>query len=360
MTEMSRPVRKMESDEATRRELERISRGRVEEARMVQRARIILGCLEGKEVTVLAKELGVCPYTVIRWRERFREEGIGGLGDLSRSGRPAIHGEELRREVLRLLGQEPPSGMVRWDGKLLGRELGVSPYAVWKILRNEGIGLARKRSWCVSTDPEFAEKAADIVGLYLSPPENGFVIAVDEKPTIQANERRVGYVYASDGELVRGLQSTYKRHGTLNLFAALEIATGVLKGKVTDDCEKTKKGFLAFMDELLEGLPTGRTYHVILDNHAIHKRHEAWLEEHPDVVFHYTPTSASWMNQVEIWFGILSRKALDGGSFASKESLRMRIEAYISAWNETAHPFVWRKREVRGAQLRNTIDNFSN
>jgi len=167
-------------------------------------------------------------------------------------------------------------------------------------------------------------------------------------------------VVASDGRIVRGLKSTYKRHGTVNLFAALEVATGAIHTQTTT--RKRRVEFLAFMDQLLAELPLvpGREIHVILDNYCIHKRNDLWLAAHPAVTFHFTPTSASWLNQVEIWFGILSRKALRDASFRNIEQLMAAIAAFIEAYRPTAKPFVWRKREVKGAQLRNTIVNLRN
>jgi transposase len=160
--------------------------------------------------------------------------------------------------------------------------------------------------------------------------------------------------------VVQGIERTYKRNGTRNLFAASEVASGQISGQVTDPEKKTKSGFLAFMDSILSGLPEAGEYHVIMDNHSIHKRHERWLSEHPNVFFHYTPTSASWLNMVEIWFGILSRKSLRKKSFSGTDELASHIEKCIKAYNETAKPFVWRKREVRGAQLTNNALNFNN
>ena len=218
--------------------------------------------------------------------------------------------------------------------------------------------MSRQRSWCVSTDPEFTSKAADIVGLYLNPPEKALVISIDEKPSIQALERTRGYVCTSSGKIVQGLKSTYKRHGTLNLFAALDVATGAIHTQTTQ--LKRRVDFLAFMDDLLSELPADREIHVILDNYCIHKRNEEWLAAHPSVTFHYTPTSASWLNMVEVWFGILSRKALKGASFQSIEQLRTAIEEFIEVYQQNAKPFVWRKREVKGSQLKNTIVNLRN
>jgi transposase len=297
---------------------------------------------------------------VIRWKNRFLAKGLAGLSDHQRSGRPAKYLEAFKKTVLKKLEQKPPDGYGQWDGVLLAKELDVSKDAVWRFLREHRISLARKRSWCVSTDPAFAVKAADVVGLYLTPPEKAMVLCVDEKPNIQALERLTGYTVSSDRKLVRGLESAYKRNGTLNLFAALEVASGTIHGQVTPSPEKTKKGFLAFMDELLSELPTELEYHVILDNHSIHTRHGAWLEQHENVFFHYTPTSASWMNMVEIWFGILGRKSLRGKSFSSTGELSGHIEKFIASYNQNAKPFTWRKREVHGAQLKNNAHNFYN
>jgi transposase len=297
---------------------------------------------------------------VIRWKNRFLEKGLAGLRDQSRSGRPNKYRDDFRKAVLKKLEEEPPAGYGQWDGVLLAQELKVSKDAVWRLLREHRISLARKRTWCVSTDPDFSAKAADVVGLYLAPPEMAMVLCVDEKPNMQALERLTGYAVSSDRKLVKGLESTYKRHGTLNLFAALDVASGTIHGKVTPVPEKTKKGFLAFMEELLSELPDGLEYHVIMDNHSIHARHEAWLLNHENVFFHYTPTSASWLNMVEIWFGILGRKSLRGKSFSSTEEMAGHIENFIKSYNQSAKPFTWRKREVRGSQLKNNTRNFCN
>lgn len=355
---MSRRARILTCDEAQRKAVESLAASRTEEARLVERARMIVGCLEGKRVVGIARELGVRPNTVIGWRERFVQLGVAGLKDRPRSGKPVAYGAEFRRQVLGLLEEPPPKGQACWDGPSVARRLNVSQDAVWRLLRKEGGCLSRQRSWCVSTDPEFVAKAADIVGLYLNPPENALVICVDEKPSIQALERATGYVQTTDGKIVRGFKSTYKRHGTLNLFAALNVVAGGGHGKVTS--LKRRVEFLAFLDELVADYPADQEVHVILDNYCIHKRNDAWLATHPHVHFHFTPTSASWLNMVEIWFGIFSRKALRGANFKDTAALRAAIEAYLEAYKETAKPFVWRKREVKGSQLKNTIVNLCN
>jgi transposase len=352
---MPRPVPILTCGSEARQALERLASSRSEQARLVERARIILGCLEGKAVKTVAAELGICSHTVIHWRKRFERDGVAGLRDRPRSGRPPEHGEQLRDRVLALLEEPPPEGQATWDGPAAAKALGVAKDAVWRVLRKEGICLRRQRSWCVSTDPQFAAKAADIIGLYMNPPENAMVISIDEKPSIQALERATGYVKTSDGKIARGLQSTYKRHGTLNLFAALEVATGVVRAKTTH--QKRRVDFLEFMDELAAEWPGDKEIHAILDNYCIHKKCDEWLAQHPNVFFHYTPTSASWLNMVEIWFGIFTRKALRGASFESVDHLRQAIEAFINAYTPHAKPFVWRKREVKGSQLRNTVTN---
>lgn len=343
---------------AQRAELVALSRSRTEEARLVERAKIILACLDGKRNDAVGRELGVRPNTVGLWRKRFAASGLAGLRDRARPGKTPKYGADLRLRVLRQLELPPPKGVASWDGALVAAALGVSDDAVWRLLRKEGVQLRRRRSWCVSTDPQFAAKAADIIGLYLNPPQHALVLSVDEKPTIQALERARGYVLTSSGKIVHGLKSTYKRHGTVNLFAALEVATGVIRGKTTQT--KKRVDFQAFMTDLVAEKPADQEIHVILDNLSTHKKNDDWLAAHPNVTFHFTPTSASWLNQVEIWFGIFTRKALAGASFAGIAQLVQAIGDFTEAYNRNATPFVWRKREVKGAQLRNTIVNLCN
>lgn len=357
---MARPARVIDCTSEQRGKLEAILKSRKQKSGMHLRVRMILQCIDGWKIIEIAKANRVTPATVMLWKNRYLKYGLEGLTDCVRSGRPAKYTQAFKAAVLAKLEEKPPTGYAQWDGPLLAAETGYSKHAIWRLLRAQCICLARKRSWCVSTDPLFAAKAADVVGLYLAPPETALVICVDEKPNIQALERSVGYAVSSDSKVVRALESTYKRNGTLNLFAALEVATGQIHGKTTEPAKKTKKGFIEFMDELLLELPKCSEYHVILDNHSIHKRHGLWLDEHPNVFFHYTPTSASWLNMVEIWFGILSLKSLRGASFSSTQELGAQIKAFQTAYNKTAQPFVWRKREIKGAQLTNSIKNFCN
>jgi transposase len=355
---MSRTAPQITCSPQDQQTLKRWAASRTEAKQMVERARIILGCLEGKRVQQIARSCGTRPNTVIKWRQRFVQGGLAGLRDAPRPGAKPIYGADFRNQVLAVLETSPPAGQACWDGPAVAAKLDSSVHAVWRVLRQEGICLQRQRSWCVSTDKEFAAKAANIVGLYLNPPENALVISVDEKPSIQALERATGYVETDNSKIVRGCKSTYKRHGTLNLFAALQVATGLIQTSTTT--LKRREEFLQFMDQIVAETPVDRQLHVVLDNYCTHKKCDAWLALHPTVHFHFTPTSASWLNQVEIWFGIMSRKALRGASFKNVTELRQAIEAFIDAYNPKAKPFKWRKREVKGSQLRNTIVNLRN
>ena len=362
---MSRKAEPMVLPDKDRDLLEKIQRGQKTEKRLAFRASIILACSSGKMVRDIASDLHTRPNTVIQWRDRYLKNGIKGLYDGTRTGKPRKYPADLKVRIVKLIETDPPLGHAVWNGPLIAEKLGVSDDTVWKILRDEGIQLQRHRSWCVSVDPEFTIKSVDIIGLYMDPPDNALVISVDEKPGIQAIERSTGYVITDSGKIVRGFKSTYRRNGTLNLFAALNVMTGIISSKTT----RTKKrpDFLKFMDELLLELPGINTkdqkvkeIHVILDNYCTHKRCDEWLSTHPNVKFHYTPTSASWLNMVEIFFSILSRETLRGSSFRSTDALSEAITAFVKEHNGKAKPFVWKKREVKGTQLRNTIGNIIN
>jgi len=218
--------------------------------------------------------------------------------------------------------------------------------------------LQRRRSWCISTDPEFAAKAADVVGLYLNPPENALVLSVDEKPHIQALERAQGYLKLPNGRAVTGFSHEYKRHGTSTLFAALNVVTGQVQAGHYN--RRRRVDFLDFMNRVIAEFP-GREMHVILDNLNIHKtKTDGWLDKHPNIHFHFTPTHASWMNQIEVWFSVLSRGALRGASFTHVDQLRQAIDRFIAAYNPKAAPFEWRKAVVRQTQLKPSYTNLLN
>jgi transposase len=331
--------------------LESWIRATTTEQRLVLRAQIILALARGRTNREVAEELSIRPATVSKWRTRFAREGIGGLADAPRSGKPPTYTEEAERRVLAQLDKSPPSGYARWNGPLLAKALAdVSETQVWRILRRHGISLERRRSWCVSTDPEFDRKAADVVGLYLDPPENAVVLCVDEKPHIQALERAQGWLTLPDGRSLRGFSSRYRRHGTTTLFAALEVATGLVK---TGHFKRRRRvEFLTFMNQVMADYPE-KEIHVILDNLNTHKpKRDLWLARHPQVHFHFTPTHASWLNQVEVWFSVLTRAALKGASFTSPEQVRAAIEGFVAAYNPSAEPFQWRKREVTNTSLK--------
>ncbi len=235
----------------------------------------------------------------------------------------------------------------------MAHQLGdVSPDHVWRVLRRHGIHLQRRHSWCISTDPEFTQKAADIVGLYLGPPEDAVVISVDEKPAIQALKRAQGWLRLPNGQALRGFSHEYKLHGTTTLFAALEIATSMVK--VGHYHRRRRREFLDFMNQVVAQHPDKELY-VIVDNLKTHKpKHDRWLAKHPMIHFHYTPTHVSWLNQVEIWFSMLWRQSLRGLSVTSFRRLHKVIDDFIKAYSQTAHPFEWTKHVVHPGNLKYT------
>lgn len=342
-----------------RSELESLVRKTTTEQRLVQRAHIVLEAATGKASKEIALALKLRAATVSKWRTRFCRDRIAGLGDLPRPGKTAKYDIKTEKRILSQLDMAPPAGYAGWTGGLVAKALGdVSPHQVWRVLRRHGIHLQRRHSWCVSTDPEFTQKAADIVGLYLDPPEDAMVIAVDEKPAIQALERAQGWLRLPDGQALRGFNHEYKRHGTTTLFAALEVATGMVK--VGHYPRRRRREFLDFMNQVVARYPE-KELHVILDNLNTHKpKHDRWLSKHPTVHFHYTPTHASWLNQVEVWFSILWRQALKGLSVTSFRNLRKAIDNFIVAYSQTAHPFEWIKTVVHPGQLKSKYADLCN
>lgn len=343
--------------EEDRDQLERWVRALSTEQRLAFRARLILAAATGEGSTSIAAREGVRLTTVSTWRVRFARRGLAALQDEPRAGRPRTYGEDAQRRVLEKLDEPPPDGYGSWNGRLLAEALGDIPaHQVWALLQKHGIQLQRRRSWCISTDPEFAPKAAEIVALYLDPPENAVVLSVDEKPHIQALERAQGYLRLPNGKAVRGVSHEYKRHGTTTLFAALNVLTGAVSGMHAQ--RRRREEFLAFMNEVVAQYP-GQEVHVVLDNLNTHKpKQDAWLARHPNVHFHFTPTHASWLNQVEVWFRILSRQALRHSSFTSPREVCDRIDAFIRAYNRDASPFKWKASAVRPSSPRRSIADF--
>ena len=329
------------------------------EQRLVERARIILEAAEGKTTTEIAHNMHKRQATISKWRTRFFRDRMVGLEDTPRPGKAAKYDKGTEKRILAQLDAPLLAGYATWTGKLVAKALGdVSQHQVWRVLRKHGIHLQRRHSWCVSTDPEFAKKAADIVGLYLDPPEKAVVISVDEKPAIQALERAQGWLRLPDGQSLRGFNHEYKRHGTTTLFAALEIATGLVK--VGHYPRRRRREFLDFMNNIVANYPE-TDLHVVLDNLNTHKpKHDRWLAKHPNVHFHYTPTHASWMNQVECWFSILWRQALRGLNAGSVRDIRNSIDAFIKAYSQEAHPFEWSKHIVHPGQLKSSYADLCN
>jgi transposase len=319
--------------------------------RDVKRARIVLLAAAGRSTRSIARDVGVQPRIVSLWRHHFADHGLEGLKEKPRPGKRPLYTEATNKRILGLLDKPPPQGYGRWTGPLLAAVLGdVDVQYVWRFLRTHRIDLAARKSWCESDDPEFAAKAADVVGLYMAPPKKAIVLCVDEKPSIQALERAQGYLKLPNGRALTGQSHDYKRHGTSTLFAALEVATGKITAAHTK--RRRRIEFLDFMNGIVAAYP-GRELHVVLDNLNTHKKNERWLKRHPNVHFHFTPTRASWLNQVEIWFSILQGQSLRAASFTAIDQLRQHIDAYIRAYNDDAIPFVWTKAKVRQRRFKN-------
>jgi len=339
---MSYKSTRIELTGSERTTLESWSNSHTAEQRLVLRSRIILAAADTMGTNAIAKKLNIRPATVSKWRLRFAKQRVVGLLDKEGRGRKRRYTEETTKRILEQIDKKPPSGYATWTGKLVAEALGdVSADHVWAVLRKYGIQLQRRRSWCISTDPEFTAKAADVVGLYMDPPENAVVISVDEKPHIQALERAQGYLKLPNGRALTGFSHEYKRHGTTTLFAALDVATGLVQAGHYK--RRRRVDFLDFMNGVVAAYPE-KELHVILDNLNTHKpKNDRWLARHPNVHFHFTPTHASWLNQIEVWFSILSRRALQGQSFTSPRQVRAAIDRFIEAYNATAHPFQWTK-----------------
>src|SRR6266853_1544511 len=333
-----------------RKVLEACCRSPVTLQRDLKRARIVLLAAAGRSTRSIAKEVGVQPRIVSLWRHRYADHGLEGLQDKPRPGKQPIYTKATDKRILRQLDKPPPEGFARWTGPLLAGALGdVDVQYVWRFLRSHKIDLAVRKSWCESNDPNFTAKAADVVGLYVAPPEKAIVLCVDEKPSIQALERAQGYLKLPNGRALTGQSHDYTRHGTSTLFAALDVATGKIHAAHT---QRRRRGeFLGFMNDIVAAYP-GKDIHVVLDNLNTHKKNEPWLKRHPNVTFHFTPTRASWLNQVEIWFSILQGKSLTGASFTAVKQLRNHIDAFIHAYNESATPFVWTKTKVHQRRVK--------
>jgi transposase len=334
-----------------RAKLERLARSRRTEHRLRQRARIVLLAAAGTATAAIGRAVGCTTGTASKWRVRYAAARFAGLSETGNRGAVPKYTAATGKRILAVLDTPVAAGYARWSGPLIAAQLGdVDVQHVWRFLREQKIDLAARKSWCESNDPAFAAKAAEIVGLYLDPPRNALVLAVDEKPSIQALERKQGYLKLANGRALTGQSHDYKRHGTTTLFAAFDIATGKVSGRHYS--RRRRVEFLDFMNRLLAQHPD-REIHVILDNLSTHKpKRDQWLKRHRNVHFHFTPTHASWLNQVEIWFSILTGKSLAGASFCSTSQLKAHINAFIETYNNTAKPFVWTKSQVHQKRLK--------
>jgi hypothetical protein len=305
-----------------------------------ERAAIVLACAEGSGTSEAARALGVSRPTVIKWRDRFAAQGIAGLDDEPRSGRPKVVDDAA---ILAATLDPPPErlGVTHWSTRLLAREVGVGDATVARAWRRYHVQPWRQGTFKFSTDPELEAKVRDVVGLYLDPPAKAIVLCVDEKSQLQALDRTQPMLQLRPGQVERRTHD-YRRNGITNLFAALEVATG----KVTDRCydRHGKAEFLDFLKLVARTYPRKRLC-VVVDNYHTHKHDDikGWLAKHPRVTLHYTPTSGSWLNLVEVFFGIISRQAIRRGSFASVPDLVTAIRTFIDGWNERCHPFAWTK-----------------
>jgi transposase len=309
-------------------------------AGLAQRARIVLLAADGIGTGEIVRRVGVSKPTVIAWKRRYAEEGLGGLDDRPKSGRPRrVDAAEI---VVRTM--EPPPdklGVTHWSSRLLAAELGVSNVTVAKVWREYGLQPWRVQTFKFSTDPELEAKVRDVVGLYLHPPEKAVVLCVDEKSQVQALDRTAPILPLRPG-IPEKQTHDYKRNGTTTLFAALEVATG----RVTDACypRHRHEEFLKFLKQIAKAYPRV-PLHLVVDNYATHKHPavKAWLARNPRVTLHFTPTSGSWLNLVEIFFGIITRQAIRRGTFRSVADLKTAIGAFIDGWNDRCQPFTWTK-----------------
>lgn len=289
----------------------------------------------------IATRLSLSVPQVSRIRKRFEAGKVEGLRDQPKPGRGNNVPEETVRRVVATVMSPPPPGHSHWSTRELAKRVDLGKTAIHEILRANDLKPHLQRTFKVSKDPRFSEKVQDVVGLYLNPPENAVVISLDEKTQVQALDRTQPMLPLKPGQVERRTHD-YKRNGVVDLYAALEVATGKVVGKCKDS--HTGKDFLSFLKSLERTFRRGEL-HVILDNSSTHKTPEVyeWLAAHPRVVFHFTPTSASWLNQVEGFFSILTRRSLKRASFPSRTALRRHIEAFLMTWNKNPTPFVWTK-----------------
>ncbi|WKZ11136.1 MAG: IS630 family transposase [Gammaproteobacteria bacterium] len=307
---------------------------------LVRRANMILMTESGVSIRETARRVKVTPPAVTNWRKRFREDRLSGLHDQLRSGRPRTHADDEIAALLNTAMSQQPKASTHWSVRDLAGETGISKSTVQRYLKLFSLQPHRAKSFKLSTDPFFIEKVRDVVGLYLNPPDNALVLCVDEKSQVQALERTQPMLPMGLG-YVEGVTHDYVRHGTTTLFAALDIANG----QVLTQCKPHHRHqeFLGFLRHIESSVPEHLDVHLVVDNYGTHKHAKvrAWIARRPRFHVHYTPTYASWLNQVERWFGHITHKAIRRGSFHSVADLRRKIERFVDHWNEHPRPFAW-------------------
>lgn len=312
-------------------------------ARLVQRARIVLAYADTGSVAAAARQVGVSAPTVSKWRDRFLVSRLDGLEDAPRPGQPRkLSDEQINALITRTLQDSPPGGDTHWSTRSMAADQGLNQTQVSRIWRAFGLKPHAMDSWKLSTDPLFVDKVRDIVGLYMSPPQNALVLAVDEKSQVQALDRTAPILPMLPTTPARATHD-YVRHGTTTVFAALDIISGAVIAR--NYRRHRSQEFLGFLKEIDAVTPKDLDLHLVLDNYATHKTPavKAWLLKHPRIVLHFTPTSASWLNLVERWFAELTRRKLQRSTHRSVIELERDIVAWTQSWNHDPRPFVWTK-----------------
>lgn len=330
-----------------RLELEQLLRQTTLANAIARRTRVILALADGESYSTIATRFGVTDRYTARWKRRYAEGGVLALADAPRAGRGHGLTAALEARIIDVtLHAKPPAPLTHWTTRRLARKLGVSHNTVAVVWRRANLQPHRVESYMESPDPDFARKAADIIGLYLHPPQHAVVFCVDEKTALQALDRTVPVLPLSPGRAERhGFE--YIRHGTLSLYAALNIKSGRVIGDTVP--RHTSEAFVTFLDTVIATEPKRREVHIVADNLSAHKtkRVEAWLAQHPNVTMHYTPTYASWLNQIELWFAKIERDCIARGIFTSTADLRKKLLQYVKLHNATCKPFVWRYRNPK-------------
>jgi transposase len=323
-----------------RAQLERIVRASTSEQRLVKRARVALLADKGLTNEEIARLVAMSAHKVGKWRRRIAERGLAGLADRPRSGGPRRYGHDQRLRVFQTACSPPPPGETQWTVRSLAAAVGIGKSQTHAILAQADLKPHQVRSWLTSIDPEFETKRAEVCGLYLNPPEGAIVVSIDEKTSVQAKQPIRAQLPLRPGQPARR-EFEYKRHGTVALLAALLVHSGEVKGCVYE--RNSRVEFLDFLERLEAEIPPHKQVHAILDNLQVHKTPQvvAWLQAHPRWRFHFTPTHASWLNQIELFFSILTRRLLKRGSFTSKHDLKAQLLSFIERYNPTARPFAW-------------------